>query len=121
MPFLCLMNGIRDQRHRRMRLRNACARASATTGALGHGCRAVCLTVRAQAVELELWCDDEPVLLRDKLLQFLDVFVFELDDGLAARADEVVVVITPDGCFVPSAHRQRGPREPQSVSSFIVR
>src|SRR5205807_9447692 len=55
----------------------------------------------AQAVQLELVTGhEEPVLAGDEVLQFLDALVLELDDGVAARADEVIVVVTADGRLV---------------------
>src|SRR5256885_9315451 len=55
----------------------------------------------AQAVQLELVTgDEEAVLAGDEVLQLLDAFVLELDDGVAARADEMIVGMAAQGGLV---------------------
>src|SRR5712692_799618 len=60
------------------------------------------LAVLAEAVQLQLVPRHlEAVVAGDHVLQLLDALVLELDDPVAAGADQVIVVMAADGGLVP--------------------
>src|SRR5262249_34376583 len=75
----------------------------------------------AEAVQLHLVRGDlESVLARHLVLERLDAVVLELDDGAAAGADEVVVVVPPDRRLVAGLPVAEVPRvgEPALVQKL---